>query len=208
MVRTAILVSGGGKNLQAIIDSRLFGEIPNCEIVAVISSNPDAYALTRAESAGIDALIVDRDVFPNDQSFNEAMMHKLRDLDIDLVVLAGFTQTLSMAIVRYYKNRIINVHPSLMPAFADELSRGRVPHERAIAAGVRLSGATAYFVSEAPCSGPIILQQAVEVLQDDTAQTLQLRVMEEAEWSILPRAVALYCMGALSVEGDKVKIQA
>ncbi|MGI6028640.1 MAG: phosphoribosylglycinamide formyltransferase [Candidatus Heteroscillospira sp.] len=206
MVRTAVLVSGGGRNLQAIIDSRLFGEIPNCDIASVISSNPEAYALTRARAAGIDAFVVDREIFPNAQSFNEALYHKLRDLDIELVVLAGFTHRLSDAIINSWRNRIINVHPSLLPAFSGEGMDGAAPHEAAIAAGVRISGATAYFVSEVPRRGPIILQQAVPVLQDDTPASLQERVMEQAEWSILPQAVALYCTGALRVENGLVKI--
>ena len=206
MVRTAILVSGGGKNLQAIIDSRLFGEIPDCDIVAVISSAPEVYALTRARNAGIEALVVDRDVFPNNQSFCEAILNKLRDLDIELVVLAGFTYVLEPPIVRQFKNSIINIHPSLLPAFASSIAKGYVPHEQAISFGVRISGATAYFVTDKLNSGPIILQQPVEVMQEDTPQTLQRRVMEEAEWSILPRAVALYCAGMLRVENDRVII--
>ena len=206
MVRTAILVSGGGRNLQAVIDSRLFGEIPNCDIVAVISSDPEAYALTRARAAGIDACAVDRALFPNEASFCEAVLRKLVDLDVELAVLAGYTHPVSRAMAKRYKNRIINVHPALMPAFSDPDCFGRVPHERAIAAGVHISGATAYFVTDTPLRGPIILQQAVEVRQDDTPASLQQRVMEEAEWSILPRAVALYCAGALKVEDGRVFI--
>ncbi len=206
MVRIGILVSGGGTNLQAIIDSRLFGEIPNSEIAAVISSNPDAYALTRAKSAGIDSFVVDREIFPNEGSFNEAIIKKLHDLDIELVVLAGFPHVLDKAIVEKYKNRIINIHPSLLPSFACGKAKELIPHEMAIKEGVKISGATAYFVTEKLNSGPIILQKAVEVSQDDTAITLQSKVMREAEWSILPRAIALYCIGALEVSGEKVKI--
>lgn len=206
MVKTAILVSGGGRNLQAIIDSRLFGEIPNCDLAAVIASDPAAYALTRAQAAGIDCFVVDRELFPNDQSFNEAIFHKLRDLDIELVVLAGFVHRLSETIIRYWKNRIINVHPSLLPAFSGENMGGTAPHRAAIEAGVRLTGATAYFVSETPHTGPIILQQAVPVYPEDTPDLLQKRVMEQAEWSVLPQAVALYCAGALSVEDGRVKL--
>ncbi len=207
MVKTAVLVSGGGRNLQSIIDSRLFGEIPNCDLAAVISSAPDAYALRRAQSAGIDCFVVDRELFPNDSSFNEALFHKLRDLDIELVVLAGFVHRLADNIIHFYKNRIINVHPALMPAFSGPDMGGCAPHQAAIEAGVRLSGATAYFVSETPCMGPIILQQAVPVYFEDTPALLQERVMEQAEWSILPQAVALYCAGVLSVENGRVKIQ-
>ena len=206
MVKTAILVSGGGRNLQAIIDSRLFGEIPNCDLAAVISSDPEAYALTRAQAAGISTYVVDRTLFPNDQSFNEALFHKLRDLDIQLVVLAGFVHRLSAAIIRAYQNRIINVHPSLLPAFSGPDMGGAAPHRAAIRTGVRITGATAYFVSETPFSGPIILQEAVPVLFDDTPDTLQERVMSQGEWSVLPRDVALYCAGALSVEDGRVRI--
>jgi len=202
MVRTAVLVSGGGRNLQAIIDSRLFGEIPNCDLAAVISSREGAYALTRAAAANIATYVVDRAVFPNDHSWGEAMFHKLRDLDIELVVLAGFEQALPENAIKHYKNRIINVFPSLLPAFAGPDD----PHAAALQYGARITGATAYFVTEEPYSGPIILQQAVEVLPDDTPASLHDRIMEQAEWSILPRAVAMYCTGALAVENGKVKI--
>ncbi len=206
MVRIGILVSGGGTNLQAIIDSRLFGEIPNSEIAAVISSNPKAYALTRATAAGIEAVVVDREIFPNEANFCEAILKKLHDLDIDLVVLAGFPHVLNKAIVEKYKNRIINIHPSLLPAFAHAEAKDMIPHEMAIKSGVKITGATAYFVTENLNVGPIILQKAVEISQDDTAITLQQKVMEEAEWSILPRAVALFCIGALEVKNGKVYI--
>ena len=202
MVRTAVLVSGGGRNLQAIIDSRLFGEIPNCDLCAVISSSPEAYALTRAAAANIDSYVVDREMFPNDHSWGDAIFHKLKDLDIDLVVLAGFAPMLPESAIKYYKNRIINVWPSLLPAFPGPMD----PHAAAIEAGVKLSGATAYFVGEGHSCGSIILQQAVEVLQEDTPMELQQRIMEQAEWSILPQAVALYCAGALTVENGRVKI--
>jgi len=206
MIRTAILVSGGGRNLQAVIDSRLFGEIENCDIVAVVSSNPDAYALARARAAGLTGCVVDRDVFPNVQSFNEAIFHKLRDLDAELVVLAGFTEKLSDAVIRHYKNRIIGVHPSLMPAFSGTPESANTACAMALETGVRITGATAYFLTETPCAGPIILQQAVEVLPDDSPKSLSERVMSEAEWSILPRAVALYCAGALEVVDGRVLI--
>lgn len=205
MVKTVVLVSGGGTNLQAIMDSHLFGEIPNCELTAVISSDPEAYALIRARSANLPTYVIDRAMFPNAPSYNTAVEQKLQDLDADLVVLAGYVHPLSQSILRAWENRIINVCPTLLPAFGGCDMNTQEPYERAIRAGVKLSGATAYFVTAGP-TGPIILQQAVEVWEGDTAKTLQRRIMEEAEWKLLPRAIALYCQGQLRVEGDIVHI--
>ena len=205
MVKTAILVSGGGTNLQAVMDAHLFGEIPNCELTAVISSDPEAYALIRAKSANIPAYVVERAMFPNQPTFNTALLQKLEDLDIELVVLAGYSQPVGGVILRAYENRIINTFPALLPAFSSCDPMTLEPYEEAIRAGVKLSGATAYFVS-AGAGGPIILQQAVEVWEGDTARTLQRRIMEEAEWKILPRALALYCQGSLSVEDGLVRV--
>ena len=205
MVKTAVLVSGGGTNLQAILDAHLFGEIPNCELTAVISSDPEAYALIRSKSANIPSYVVDWTLFPNPTSFNTAVLQKLQDLDIRLVALAGYTCPIGPGLLRAYQNRIINIHPSLLPAFADCNGATAEPYEAAIRSGVKLSGASAYFVSEGH-GGPIILQQAVEVWEGDTAKTLQRRIMEEAEWKILPRALALYCQGRLFVEDGVVHI--
>ena len=205
MIKTAVLVSGGGTNLQAIMDAHLFGEIPNCELTAVISSDPEAYALVRAKSANIPAYVVDRTLFPNQATFSTALLQKLEDLDIELVVLAGYVHPLGGSILRAYENRIMNTFPSLLPAFGDCDGAGLAPYEAALRAGVKLSGATAYFVT-ADSTGPIILQQAVEVWEGDTPKTLQRRIMEEAEWKLLPRALALYCQGALHVEDGVVHI--
>ncbi len=205
MVKTVILVSGGGTNLQAVMDAHLFGEIPNCELTAVISSDPEAYALVRAKSANLPAYVVDRSLFPNEQSFNTAVEQKLQDLDAELVVLAGYVHTMGPGVLRTYENRIVNVCPSLLPAFGDSDMNSSQPYERAIRAGVKLSGASAYFVTEGQ-TGPIILQQAVEVWEGDTAKTLQRRIMEEAEWKLLPKAIALYCQGQLRVEDGIVHI--
>jgi len=205
MVKTAILVSGGGTNLQAVIDSHLFGEIPNCELTAVISSDPEAYALIRAKSSNIPAYVVDRSLFPNHASYNVALMQKLSDLDVEVVVLAGYAHPIGVTVLKGYENRIINIHPSLLPAFAGCDGTTMAPYEAALKAGVKLSGATAYFVTAEP-GGPIILQQAVEVWEGDTPKTLQRRIMEEAEWKILPRALALYCQGALRVENGIVHV--
>ena len=205
MVKTVILVSGGGTNLQAVMDAHLFGEIPNCELTAVISSDPEAYALVRAKSANLPAYVVDRALFPNVQSFNTAVEQKLQDLDTELVVLAGYVFPLSPGALRAYEDRIINVCPCLLPAFAKSDMNSMEPYERAIQAGVKLSGATAYFV-QAGGERPIILQQAVEVWEGDTPKTLQRRIMEEAEWKLLPRAIALFCQGQLRREDGVVHI--
>jgi phosphoribosylglycinamide formyltransferase-1 len=207
VVRTAVLVSGGGSNLQAIIDARIFGEVKNCELAAVISSNPDAYALQRAEFAGIPAYIIDRKIFANRASFSEAVHKKLEDLDIELAVLAGFMYILDPPLIRAYRNRVINIHPALIPSFSGPGCYGIHVHEAALEYGVKVTGATAHFcVSEAD-AGPIILQKAVEVREDDTPLSLQRRVMEEAEWKILPAAVSLYCEGRLEIDGKIVRIK-
>ena len=205
MVKTAILVSGGGTNLQAVIDAHLFGEIPNCELTAVISSDPEAYALIRAKSSNIPGYVVDRTLFPHQASYNMALLQKLEDLDIELVVLAGYIYPVGVSILRAYENRIVNIQPSLLPSFAECDGASLAPYEAALKAGVKLSGATAYFVTAEP-GGPIILQQAVEVWEGDTPKTLQRRIMEEAEWKILPKALAMYCQGALRVENGIVHI--
>lgn len=205
MVKTAVLVSGGGTNLQAIMDAHLFGEIPNCELTAVISSDPEAYALLRAKSANIPAYVIDRTLFPNNATYSTALLQKLEDLDIELVVLAGYLQPIGGTILRAYENKIINIFPSLLPAFCDADAASLEPYERALHEGVKLSGATAYFVT-AGSTGPIILQQAVEVWEGDTPKTLQRRIMEEAEWKLLPRAIALFCQGSLHLDGGVVHV--
>lgn len=205
MVKTAVLVSGGGTNLQAILDSYFFGQIPGCELTAVISSDPEAYALTRAKSAGIPGYVVDANLFPNASSFNNAVFGKLKDLDIELVVLAGFQYELDKPILRYFKNRVINIHPSLLPAFSEGSSNGLQVHKMVLEAGVKITGATAYFVSEAGF-GPIILQEAVEVSDNDNPRTLQSRVMEQAEWKILPKALTLYCQNRLKIDNGRVRV--
>jgi len=206
MVKTAVLVSGGGLNLQSLIDAHMFGEIHQCELSAVISSNPDSYALKRAEMAGIPCYVVDRALFPSQTVFSFAVLDMLRDLDIKLVVLSGFECELSQPVFKYYGGRIIETYPSLMPAFADEALSGLAVQEEVLRVGVKLTGATAYFVTEKLHSGPIILQKAVAVRAGDTPSILQRRVLEEGENIILPRAVSLFCEGKLSVENDVVHI--
>jgi phosphoribosylglycinamide formyltransferase-1 len=207
MVKTAVLVSGGVTNLQAIIDAQIFGEVKNCELTAVISSNPNAYALSRAEFAGIPTYVVDSSLFANRASFSEALRRKLVELNIELVVLAGFMYILDPPLIRAYKNRIINIHPSLIPSFCGDGYYGLRVHEAVLEYGARVSGATAHFCTDVADEGPIILQKAVDIHPDDTAKSLQRRIMEEAEWRILPEAVSLYCEGRLEVDGRVVKIR-
>ena len=207
MVKTAVLVSGGGTNLQAILDARLFDELENCDLCAVISSTPDAYALTRAQNAEIPTYIVDHSLFPTRQAFTTAILDKLKDLDIELVVLAGFMHILGDQLVHAYEGRMINVHPSLIPSFCGDGYFGLRVHKAALDYGVKMTGATVHFVTSEPDAGPIILQKAVAVLEDDTPQSLQRRVMEEAEWQLLPQAVSLFCQGRLQLEGRRVIIK-
>ena len=206
MVKTAVLVSGGGTNLQAIIDANLFGEIRNCELTAVISSNPEAYAIERAKNAGIPVYIVERAIFPNRATFTKAMLDKLLDLEIELVVYAGFNFILDAPLIKAFENRIINIHPSLIPSFSGPGYYGLRVHEEVLAHGVKLTGATAHFATEIVDAGPIIIQSAVPIEEDDTPDTLQRRVMEQAEWKILPEAISLFCEGRLEVVGRIVKI--
>ena len=204
--RIAVLVSGGGTNLQALIDAQRRGDIAGGEIAAVIASKPGAYALERAAQAGIPGYVVARRDYPDSRAMTVALVDKLKELDIDLVVLAGFMVILTEEIVRAYPNAILNVHPALIPSFCGEGYYGLHVHEKALEYGVKLSGATVHFVSEACDGGPIVLQKAVEVEEGDTPETLQRRIMERAEWVILPQAVSLFCQGRLQVEGRTVRI--
>jgi len=207
MVKTAVLVSGGGTNLQAIIDANIFGEIINCDLAAVISSNPEAYAIERAQYAGIPVYVVDRAIFPNRISFTKALLDKLLDLEIELVVYAGFNYILGPQFIKAYENRVINIHPSLIPSFCGPGFYGLRVHEAVLAHGVKVTGATAHFATDVIDDGPIILQKAVEIFEDDTPAALQRRVMEEAEWKILPEAISLFCERRLVIEGRKVRIK-
>jgi len=206
-VRTGVLVSGGGTNLQAIIDANLFGEIKNMELSTVISSNPEAYAIERAKNAGIPVFIVDRSVFANRFSFSRAMLDKCKDLELDLVVYAGFNYILDHQFIKGFENRIINIHPALLPSFCGPGYYGLRVHAAVLDFGAKVTGATAHFATEDVDEGPIILQKAVSILENDTPKTLQRRVMEEAEWKILPEAISLFCEGRLEVEGRIVHIK-
>lgn len=206
MVRIAVLVSGGGTNLQALIDAQGQGEIPDGQIAAVISSSPDAFALERAKKAGIPGYVINRKDFASNQAMTVALTQQLKELDIGLVVLAGFMYILTPELIDAYPNAILNVHPALIPSFCGEGFYGLHVHEAALAYGVKVTGATVHFVSEDCDGGPIVLQQAVPIEEGDTAEVLQRRVMEQAEWKILPRAVALFCAKKLRVEGRIVHI--
>ena len=203
MKNIAVLVSGGGTNLQALIDS----DIQGGKITAVISSNPEAYALERAKKAGIPGYVVRRKDYPTNQAMTLALVEKLKSLNIDLVVLAGFMTILTEEMVKAYPNAIINVHPALIPSFCGEGFYGLHVHEAALAYGVKLSGATVHFVSEECDGGPIIAQKAVPVLPDDTPEVLQKRIMQEAEWVLLPEAVSLFCQDRLEVRGRTVIVK-
>jgi len=207
MVKTAVLVSGGGTNLQAILDANIFGEIRNCELIAVVSSNPEAYAIERAKYASIPTYVVDRSIFPNRLSFTKALLEKLQDLEVELVVYAGFNFILSSQFTNAYENKIINIHPSLIPSFCGPGYYGLKVHEAVLEYGVKVTGATAHFATEVADEGPIILQKAVEVFEDDTPLTLQRRVMEEAEWKILPEAISLFCERRLEIVDRVVRIK-
>ena len=200
MKKAAVLVSGGGTNLQAIIDAKASGLIRNAEISLVISNNHSAYALTRAKNAGIKASCISPSEFENRELFN-------KEAEVDLVVLAGFLVIIPYEMVEKFRNRIINVHPSLIPSFCGTGCYGLKVHEKALSRGVKITGATVHFVDEGTDTGPIILQKAVEVKDGDTAETLQKRVMEEAEWKILPEAIELVASGQVKVvDGKTVRV--
>ena len=205
--RIAVLVSGGGTNLQALIDAQCRAELGGGEIVAVISSKEGAYALERAANAGIAGYVLPRKAFASNREMTIALVEMLQHLRIDLVVLAGCMVIFTQELVDAYPNAVMNVHPALIPAFCGEGYYGLHVHEAALRYGVKLSGATVHFVSEECDAGPIIAQKAVAVREDDTPETLQRRIMEEAEWKLLPQAVALFCQDRLSVEGRNVIIK-
>ena len=189
--RIAVLVSGGGTNLQALIDAQNSGVIHSGEIVTVLSSNPDAYALTRAANASIPAFVCSKKLLGSQEAFEKALIDKITEYNADLIVLAGFLSILSEDFTRRYPNRILNVHPALIPSFCGKGYYGLKVHEAALARGVKLTGATVHFVNEIPDGGEIIMQKAVRICKNDTPETLQKRVMKQAEWKILPASVEL-----------------
>ncbi|SCX84919.1 formyltetrahydrofolate-dependent phosphoribosylglycinamide formyltransferase [Lachnospiraceae bacterium XBB2008] len=207
MLRITVLVSGGGTNLQAIIDALAAGEIHDAQIVRVISNNPGAYALTRAENAGIEAVCISPKTFDDREKYHEALIASIDEARTDLIVLAGCMVVLPPSLISRYSGKIINIHPALIPSFCGKGFYGLHVHEAVLERGVKITGATVHFVDEGTDTGPIILQKAVEVLPDDTPEILQRRVMEEAEWKIMPKAIDLIAQGKVSIQDGKVVIR-
>lgn len=208
MLRVVVCVSGGGTNLQAILDAIDNGTITNTEIAAVISNNANAYALERAREHGISAICISPKQFENRDKFNKAFLNKVDSFQPDLIVLAGFLVVIPEIMIEEYRNRIINIHPSLIPSFCGTGYYGLKVHEGALNRGVKVTGATVHFVDEGTDTGPIILQQPVMVENEDTPETLQRRVMEQAEWKILPQAIDMIANGRVRVTDGKVVITA
>lgn len=206
MKNIVVLVSGGGTNLQALIDAQNRGDIKNGRITCVVSSNPNAYALVRAADNGIDSVVIRRKDYDAFETYDFALTQLLKSLNADLVVLAGFMTILGSKVIKAFENKIINIHPSLIPSFCGEGFYGLRVHEAALKKGVKLTGATAHFVNEVCDGGPIIIQKAVAVKNGDTPEILQKRVMEQAEWNILPQAVALFCDDKIIVKDNKTEI--
>lgn len=206
MKNIVVLVSGGGTNLQALIDAQNRGEIKNGKITCVISSNPNAYALTRAQNNKISTEVIRRKDFAEFDEYDNALTELLKSKNADVVVLAGFMTILGSKVISAFENKIINIHPSLIPSFCGEGYYGLHVHEAALEKGVKVTGATAHFVNEVCDGGPIIIQKAVEIQNGDTPEILQKRVMEQAEWKILPKAVSLFCEDKIIVKDNKTEI--
>lgn len=205
MLRVGVLVSGGGTNLQAILDQHSAGKIRETEIVTVVSNNEGAYALERARNQGIEGVCISPKNYEDREAFNQGLITYFKEKQVDLIVMAGYLVVLGESFIKAFSNQIINIHPSLIPAFCGTGYYGLKVHEAALERGVKLAGATVHFVDEGTDTGPIIMQKSVEVLDDDTAEVLQRRVMEEAEWVILPQAIDAIAMGEIEVVGSKVK---
>ena len=206
MMNIAVFVSGGGTNLQALIDAQNRGEIKNGKITFVLASNEGAYALERAKNAGIESTVVNRKSYSSKSEYDKAVLKELEGRNIDLIVLAGFLSILGEELVSEYRNRIINIHPSLIPLFCGDGFYGKRVHTAVLESGVKVTGATAHFVNEITDGGAIILQKAVPVEQGDNEDILQYRVMRQAEWEILPKAVSLFCEGRIKIVGNKTEI--
>lgn len=206
MLNIAVFVSGGGTNLQALIDAQERGEIKNGKITFVLASNENAYALTRAKNAGIDSAVVNRKEYSSKEEYDKAILSVLDDKNIDLIVLAGFLSILGEDLIKKYRNRIINVHPSLIPLFCGDGFYGKKVHTAVLNSGMKVTGATVHFVNEITDGGAIILQKAVNIEPGDNEDILQYRVMRQAEWEILPKAVSLFCEGRIKINGNKTEI--
>lgn len=206
MLNIAVFVSGGGTNLQALIDAQDRGEIKNGKITFVLASNEDAYALERAKKAGITSVVVNRKSYSTKDEYDKAVLQALDGKNIDLIVLAGFLSILGEELVNTYKNRIINIHPSLIPLFCGDGFYGKKVHTAVLNSGMKVTGATAHFVNEITDGGAIILQKAVPIEPGDNEDILQYRVMRQAEWEILPKAVSLFCQGRIKINGNKTEI--
>lgn len=206
MLNIAVFVSGGGTNLQALIDAQDRGEIKNGKITFVLASNENAYALERAKKAGIDTAVVSRKQYESKADYDKAVLKTLDGRNIDLIVLAGFLSILGEDLVSKYNNRIINVHPSLIPLFCGDGFYGKKVHKAVLDSGMKVTGATVHFVNEITDGGAIILQKAVPIEQGDNEDILQYRVMRQAEWEILPKAVSLFCEGRIKINGNKTEI--
>ncbi|MEN8907274.1 MAG: phosphoribosylglycinamide formyltransferase [Clostridiales bacterium] len=205
MLKMCVMVSGGGTNLQAIKDKIDQGYIKNCQISTVISSKKDVYALKRAKTYNIPSKVISRKEFSDEKLYDRALLDYFEEFNIDFIVLAGFLSLLGKGVIKKYKNKIINVHPSLIPSFCGTGYYGIIPHRKVLEYGSKITGATVHFVDYEYDSGPIIFQKAVNVLKDDTPQILQKRVMEEAEWVILPKAIKYFTEEKLYIEGRIVK---
>lgn len=206
-LKIAVLVSGGGTNLQALIDAEKRGELGDGKITLVIASKPDVYALERAKNNGIESKVLARKEYESIATYSKALADAMTEASIDLVVLAGFLTIFDEQVYKAFPNKILNVHPALIPSFCGKGFYGLHVHEAALEKGVKVSGATVHIVIPECDAGPIVLQKAVEVKQDDTPETLQKRIMEEAEWKILPQAVKLFCEGRIKVENNRVTIK-
>ncbi|HCK43135.1 MAG TPA: phosphoribosylglycinamide formyltransferase [Ruminococcaceae bacterium] len=206
MMNIAVFVSGGGTNLQALIDAQNRGEIKNGKITFVLASNDGAYALERAKKAGIPTAVVSRKSYSSKEEYDKAILAQLDGKNIDLIVLAGFLSILGKELVEKYANKIINIHPSLIPLFCGDGFYGKKVHTAVLASGMKVTGATAHFVNEITDGGAIILQKAVPIEQGDNEDILQYRVMRQAEWEILPKAVSLFCEGRIKINGNKTEI--
>lgn len=207
MLKVVVMVSGGGTNLQALIDGVHNGTITNAEITAVISNNQNAYALKRAEQNGIPGICISPKAYSSRNEFNHALLEKVNELNPDLIVLAGFLVVIPPEMIAAYRNRMINIHPSLIPSFCGTGYYGLKVHEAALERGVKVTGATVHFVDEGTDTGPIILQKAVEIYAEDTPEVLQRRVMEQAEWILLPKAVDLIANGKVETDGNRTVIR-